>query len=49
MCVGNLFPVHTWGLLSLDKMKFNGKLLVAYPYVIIGWISGWLISLYDKF
>ena len=49
MDVGNHFPLYTWGFLSLDKTKFNGKLLRAFLYVIIGCITGWLINLYDKF
>ena len=49
MGVRNHFPVQTWGLRSLDETKFNGKMSIAYLYIIIGWISGELICLYDKF
>lgn len=32
--VGNPFPVHRWLLLSLDKAEFNGKLSVAFLYIL---------------
>ena len=49
MGVENHFPFHTWGLLSLDKTKFNGKMSTAYLYVIVGWNTGWLITLCNKY
>ena len=48
MGVGNYFPLYTGGFLSLDKTKFDGKLLTAFLYVIIGWISGCLINLDNR-
>ena len=33
----------------MPKTKFNGKLLIVFLYVTIGWTSGRLISLYNKF
>ena len=49
MGAGNHVPLHTGGFISLNGTKSNGKLSIVYLYVLGGWISGWLINLYNKF